>query len=164
MMPGRKNAETRMDLILWRHAEAEERAPGQSDAERRLTTRGAKQARLVAGWLRPRLPAKLRILASPAERAQATAQALDLPFETEHRIDTDANAADVLAAAGWPDRGGTVLVVGHQPTLGRVAALLLAGEEADWAIKKGGLWWFSHRVREGGTETMLKAAVAPNLL
>ena len=44
-----------------------------------------------------------------------------------------------------------------------MAALLLAGVEADWTIKKGALWWFSNRVREGETQTVLRAVVPPDL-
>jgi phosphohistidine phosphatase len=43
-----------MDLILWRHAEAEEGGP---DLERKLTPKGRKQAKRVAAWLLQRLPA-----------------------------------------------------------------------------------------------------------
>ena len=157
-------AETTMDLILWRHAEA---AVGVPDAKRKLTARGQKQAKQVARWLGSRLPEGARILASPAVRAVRTAEALGLPVEEIAQIGTGADAADILAAAGWPEgtekRGGTVVVVGHQPTLGRVAALLLSGEEADWTIKKGALWWFSTRVRSGETQTVLRAVVGPDL-
>ncbi|MGA9911314.1 MAG: histidine phosphatase family protein, partial [Paraburkholderia sp.] len=55
-----------MNLILWRHAEAEEFASG--DLARALTTRGRKQAQNVAKWLRTRLPEDAVILASPAVR------------------------------------------------------------------------------------------------
>ena len=41
-----------MELILWRHAEATEASTRQTDLERRLTARGEKQARQIAGWLR----------------------------------------------------------------------------------------------------------------
>lgn len=153
-----------MDLILWRHAEAEEATAKLPDAKRRLTARGEKQARLMARWLHEHMPKKLRILVSPAERTQMTAHALGLPFELERKIGIGADAADLLAAAHWPDQGGAVLVVGHQPTLGRVAALLLGGQEADWTVKKGGLWWFSNRVREDETQTVLRATISPDLL
>lgn len=153
-----------MDLILWRHAEAEEATAKLPDAKRRLTERGEKQSRLMARWLSQHLPKKLRILVSPAERTQMTAHALGLPFEIERRVGIGADAADLLAATDWPDRGGAVIVVGHQPTLGRVAALLLAGTEADWTVKKGGLWWFSNRVREDETQTVLRAVIAPDFI
>ena len=118
----------------------------------------------MARWLHEHMPKKLRILVSPSERTQMTAHALGLPFEIEDRIGIGADAADLLAAAGWPGQGGAVLIVGHQPTLGRVAALLLAGEEADWTVKKGGLWWFSSRGRENGTQTVLRTAISPDLI
>ena len=159
-------AEKRMDLLLWRHAEAEDGTP---DLQRKLTTRGEKQARKMAEWLKANAPKRLRIIASPAVRTQQTAKALGLPFETVAGIAPDANVADLLAAIGWPDGGrdgeasGSVLIVGHQPTLGRLASLLLAGQEAEWTIKKGAVWWFSNRVRQGETQTVLRAVIPPEL-
>lgn len=156
-----------MELLLWRHAEAVEAAAGQPDSQRRLTARGEKQARHIAGWLRQHYQKPLRILVSPAIRCQQTAHTLALPFDIETRIGTSAMASDLLAAAKWPDgfgaRGGDVLLIGHQPTLGRLAAQLLSGQEADWSFKKGALWWFSSRTREGETQTVLKAVIGPDL-
>ncbi len=157
-----------MELLLWRHAEAADAAPGQADLKRRLTARGEKQAHRVAHWLRENDPRPLRILVSPATRCQQTAHPLALPFETEARLAPDADVADLLAAANWPDgygkHGGTVLLLGHQPALGRLAALLLSGQEADWTIKKGALWWFSSRSREGASRTSLHCVVSPEML
>lgn len=150
-----------MDLLLWRHAEAEE---GELDFARDLTGRGARQAKAVARWLRQHQPEALRVLASPTVRTQRTAAALDLPFETVRALGPQAGVADLIAASGWPDARGAVLLVGHQPGLGRLAALLLSGQEADWTIKKGALWWFSNRVREGRQQTVLRTVVAPDFL
>lgn len=155
-------SETRMDLLLWRHAEAEEGTP---DLQRKLTARGEKQARQMSEWLKAHAPKHLRILVSPAVRTQQTAKALGLPFETDKRLGPDADSSSLLAAIGWPDggergkRAGAVLVVGHQPTLGQTASLLLSGAEADWTIKKGAVWWFSNRVRMGETQTVLRAVI-----
>ena len=66
-----------MDLILWRHAEAE---PGEPDLGRRLTAKGIQQAERMAKWLDRHLPATTRILSSPADRAQQTARALKRKF------------------------------------------------------------------------------------
>jgi phosphohistidine phosphatase len=164
MIARQKPAEKKMDLILWRHAEAEDPTAKLPDARRRLTERGEKQARQMAKWLRDHQPKNLRILVSPTQRTQMTAHALGLPFEVEPKIGVGADAADILAAAVWPNHSGAVLIVGHQPTLGRVAALLLGGEEADWTIKKGAVWWFSNRTREGETQTVLRAAIGADLL
>jgi len=153
-------AETGMNLILWRHAEAED---GMPDSRRALTPRGRKQARQVARWLKKRLPADARILSSPADRAVQTAEALGLAFERTEKLGTGASAGSILNAAGWPQAGGTVVVIGHQPTLGRAAALLLTGDAADWSLRKGCLWWFGCRRRGGASETVLRAVLGPDL-
>ena len=150
-----------MDLILWRHAEAE---PGEPDLGRRLTSKGLKQAERVADWLDGRLPDTTRILASPADRAQQTALALKRKFRTAEELAPGASASDVLAAAGWPDARESVLVVGHQPTLGEVASLLLAQDELPWSIRKGAVWWLSHRVRDGVSTVVLKVVIGPDFV
>jgi phosphohistidine phosphatase len=150
-----------MDLILWRHAEAEDGLP---DLERRLTPRGQKHAARIAEWLLQRLPAKFVVLASPARRAQDTAQALGAPFRTVTALAPGAAVRDILGAADWPGRKNAVVVVGHQPDLGRVAALLVSGTEASWSVKKGGLWWLSDRVRDESAQVVVRAVVAPDLI
>lgn len=116
----------------------------------------------MAEWLKKNAPKNLRILVSPAVRCQQTAKALGLPFETDKRLGTDGNAVSLLTAAGWADGGKneTVLVVGHQPTLGQTAALLLSGAEDNWTIKKGAVWWFSNRTRREGTQTVLRTVTS----
>ena len=73
-----------------------------------------------------------------------------------------ASAQAVLQAARWPDAGGTVLIVGHQPTLGEVAAQLLGCEDSALSIKKGALWWFSWR--EGSEQVILRLVITPDFL
>jgi phosphohistidine phosphatase len=133
------------------------------DSARELTKRGRKQARQIGAWLKKRLPQDCAILVSPSRRARQTADALGLPYETTKTVGTGAAPAEILAAAGWPGREGTVLVVGHQPTLGGVAALILCGEESGWTIKKGALWWLScpaHR----DADIVLRAVIGPDLV
>jgi phosphohistidine phosphatase len=147
-----------MDLILWRHAEAEDGAP---DLQRALTAKGEKQAAQMARWLRAHLPAHTRVLVSPALRAQQTAKALTTDFVTEAAIAPGASYADVLKTAHWPRARGAVLVVGHQPTLGQVGAMLICGQPSDWALKKGAIMWLTHRVRDEGDQVVLRAALSP---
>ncbi len=150
-----------MDLILWRHAEAKDQEGPVPDAERELTARGRRQTEKVAEWLREQPLREVTVLSSPARRAQQTAQALGLPVKIKTQLGVGASTADLLGAVGWPDHRGAVIVVSHQPVLGRLASLLLAGSEADWTIKKGGIWWFTNRVRQDETQTVLRAVHCP---
>jgi phosphohistidine phosphatase len=150
-----------MDLILWRHADA---AQGGRDLERKLTARGRKQASRMAEWLVARLPSRFKVFSSPARRARETADALATHYSISERLAPGAEPADILLAAGWPSRKGAVIVIGHQPDLGRVAAHLLSGTYSDWSLKKGGLWWLSNREREGQAQVVVRAVLAPEFL
>ena len=150
-----------MDLILWRHADAE---PGEPDLERRLTAKGIRQAERVGGWLDRHLPATTRILSSPADRAQQTAQALQRKYRVVPDLAPGATARAILAAAGWPDAREPVLIVGHQPTLGEVAALLVTGRQSSWSVRKCAVWWLSNRDREGLADTVLQVVIGPDFV
>lgn len=150
-----------MDLILWRHADAED---GVNDMARELTAKGRKQATAMGAWLDARLPKDARVLVSPAARAQQTAAGLGRPFETVAAIEPGADPADLLHAVGWPESSGTVLVVGHQPTLGLAVAMLLFGEMRPFTLKKGALVWLTNRTRRGEEQVVLKAALISDLV
>jgi len=151
-----------MELILWRHAEAEDPGP-KGDLARTLTKRGRKQAERMAEWLRPRLEGEWRIVASPAARAVQTVTPLGLDYEVRPAIDPSRSASDLLREVGWP-QAGKVLAVGHNPTFGEVAAQLLGGAEGEVPFRKGAIWWFVTRQRDGRTETVLKVVLDPETL
>lgn len=150
-----------MDLLLWRHADAGEGSP---DHTRTLTPRGLKQSQRMARWLDQHAPAELRILVSPATRTRQTIEAWGHHYETTPAVGLDATPNSLLEAAGWPQAGGAVLVVGHQPTLGQVASLLLRDEDSTLSFKKGALWWFQLREREGEQQTVLKTVINADLI
>ena len=120
-----------MRLFLVRHAEA---APGEPDALRELTPAGPDQARalamgLAANGIRPAV-----ILTSPLVRAQQTAEAVGLavgvPVEIDERLGPGATVESLKEAV--EGRGETVLAVGHQPDLPRIAAQLTGGPPPDF--------------------------------
>ena len=152
-----------MDFILWRHAEAEDIRDGINDDERQLTAKGIKQAQKMAAWLNPRLPGDTRIIASPATRTIQTAAALERKFETSDQLFTSASISDHLAAARWPI-DGTVLLIGHQPTLGQLAALLMSGHPHGWEIKKGAVWWLRSAPEGSNLHATLRVAMLPGML
>lgn len=150
-----------MNLILWRHAEAEE---GDIDMARALTRRGRRQAEMAAAWLNRHVPDDLVILVSPAVRTRQTADALGRDYTVVDDLAPGASADLVLAATGWPMNERPIMVVGHQPTLGQVASTLLAGQSLNWTLKKGGLWWMSRRQRDEDFQVVLRAVVNPEFL
>ncbi|MES2562017.1 MAG: histidine phosphatase family protein, partial [Pseudomonadota bacterium] len=76
-----------MELVLWRHAEAEESA---DDAARRLTAKGVRQAHRMAAWLNTRLSKDATMIVSPAQRARETALALSRKSVIQQLVSTGA--------------------------------------------------------------------------
>jgi phosphohistidine phosphatase len=168
-----------MDLILWRHADAGEPVTDPiEDLQRRLTPKGEKQAARMADWLNRFLPESTRVLVSPALRCQQTAQALGRKFQTREALGPGGSVGNLLTLARWPDRREPVLIVGHQPTLGMSAAMLMGGaqgsaEAADtpaahatpsWSVRKGAVWWLRHRERGGVADVVLVSVRSPDSL
>lgn len=150
-----------MNLLLWRHAEAEDHP---NDLARALTAKGRTQASAVAAWLQAHGPADLEILVSPAVRTRQTAEALGRPYVVREQLAPGRRASELLAVAQWARAGErSVLVVGHQPTIGEAASFVLAGRELGWSVKKGGLWWIALRGEGEGREAVLRAVVSPDL-
>lgn len=153
-----------MDLILWRHAEAVEDAPGGDDMARVLTPRGEKQAARMAAWLDRQLPDSARIWVSPARRTEQTVRALDRKFRFSPALAPNATSTQLLELVQWPQTKGCVLVVGHQPILGQTIATLLGLNASECAVKKGSLWWLRHREREAGAQTIVVTVQSPEVL
>ncbi|RBA23995.1 phosphohistidine phosphatase SixA [Herminiimonas fonticola] len=150
-----------MELILWRHAEAE---MGEPDEGRALTAKGHKQAWKMAEWLDHNLPNSCKILVSPATRTVQTAEALGRKFKIVDDLAPGSTAEKILAAAHWPGSREPVLIIGHQPTLGQLAALLVTGTAQDWTIRKGNAWWIVQRERDEIAGNFVRAVMAPDLL
>lgn len=150
-----------MELILWRHAEAE---LGEPDESRTLTAKGHKQASKMAEWLDSNLPNSCKILVSPTARTVQTAEALGRKFKIHPGLGPDATPEKILAIAKWPDAREPVLVIGHQPSFGRLAALLITGTPQDWSIRKANAWWIMRRERDGASSNYLRAIMTPDLL
>ena len=160
-----------MDLILWRHADAQEAEPASDRQEmmrrdllRSLTGRGQKHAARMAAWLDHQMGETTRILVSPALRCEQTALNLGRKFKTSELLGPQNSVDDLLEVVQWPESKTPVLVVGHQPTLGQTAARLLGLPQVDLSVRKGGVWWLRSREREGRWQTVLLAVQSPDLL
>jgi phosphohistidine phosphatase len=112
-----------MRLIIVRHAEA---GPGEPDEQRALTPHGHDQARALGARLADDGVRADAILTSPLRRARETAErlgeALGVAAEPNRRLAPGATVEDVREAISG--RGETVVVVGHQPDCGEIAAAL----------------------------------------
>lgn len=125
-----------MRLYLVRHAEA---APGEPDELRRLTPEGRDQARALGERLRSEDASPAVVLTSPLLRARETgdelARALGVESVPDERLAPGAGVEDVRAVG--EGRGDQVVVVGHQPDCGQIAAALTGGPEPSFPA--GGL-------------------------
>ena len=153
-----------MDLILWRHAEAQEAEQGHDDLDRALTPRGEKQAARMAAWLDRQLPEGLRVLASPARRTEQTAAALGRKFKMRAELLPGGTPQELLELVQWPRSKGAVLVVGHQPMLGQTIAQLLELRATECAVRKGAVWWLRQRQRLDQNQVVVLTVQSPDLL
>ena len=157
-----------MDLILWRHAEAEDLEETDegcgADLSRRLTPKGERQALRMAAWLDRQLPEGVRVFCSPAVRTEQTVIALGRKYKAREELRPDGSVDELLQLVQWPEARQPALIVGHQPTLGRVVARLLDWREEDCSIRKGAVWWLRQRERDGQLQTVIVTVQTPELL
>jgi phosphohistidine phosphatase len=131
-----------VELYLVRHAAAEERQAGRPDAERRLTAEGREDFSAGVRGLRALGLSPDRLLTSPLVRAHETARllaaGLDSPGpEIERALAPGGSGEELLAALRGV--GERVVLVGHEPDLGRLLLLAVAGRAGEGApLKKGG--------------------------
>lgn len=119
----------------------------------------------MSAWLHSQLQGDIKdwcLLASPANRAQQTAAALGLPIITMEELAVNTAPAAVLAAASWPTNSKNVIVVGHQPTIGMVAAKLINGSDGYMSVKKAAMWWFELHTANGKKQVQLKTMATPD--
>jgi phosphohistidine phosphatase len=118
----------------------------------------------MAAWLDRQLPDGAKVWASPAVRTQQTAKALQRKFKTSAALAPLATVDELLELVQWPHAKGTVVLVGHQPTLGYTISRLLGLSESECVVKKGAAWWLRYRERESVHKTMLVTVQTPDLL
>lgn len=132
-----------MEIYLVRHAAAEERLASRPDAERRLTAEGREDFAAGVRGLRALGLRPDRLLTSPLVRARETARILAAGLEApepepERELGPGGSAEDLLASLRGA--GEQVVLVGHQPDLGRLLLLAVTGRAGDGApLKKGGV-------------------------
>jgi phosphohistidine phosphatase len=137
-----------MQLLIVRHADAGDSEAfaktGKRDAERPLSRKGRKQMRTATKGLRSLVRRIDLIAASPLVRAAETAQIVARKFRKAEK-----ETASFLRPTAAPDAFEVwlskhtdldrVMVVGHEPQLGRLITWLVAGTEGSAVeLRKGG--------------------------
>ncbi|CUB00227.1 SixA phosphatase family protein [Thiomonas bhubaneswarensis] len=157
------------NVIFWRHAEAEDALGStqgdETDLRRNLTKQGRRDAAQVAGWIKSQLPKPWTVISSPAQRARQTAQHLNDYAGTDARLRPDASMEELLSIVSeFPRDGGGLILVGHQPTLGRAGLYWITGCDQQFSMRKSGLLWAVERSREVGIKRSLRACISADLL
>jgi phosphohistidine phosphatase SixA len=153
----------RRELILLRHAHAEPAAPGQDDRERPLSARGVREAQAAGAWLRAHGALPARLLCSPALRARQTlTHALGA---VEPAIEPEIFAATAGALVALIDDQPTaerLLLVGHNPGLETLLALLTTGQSGEFrGLPPAGIAWLELDGRPEPGTGRLKAFWSP---
>jgi len=117
------------EIVILRHAQAEPGAAAQRDFDRALSERGRDEAKAVARWFSEHGLRFDRVVSSPAARARETAE-LAVPAGTSVELDAavyDATPGTLLTVLDRHAGGGRTLLVGHNPGLEQLVALLTEG-------------------------------------
>ncbi len=139
------------NIIVWRHAEAElaENDSRESDLARALSTRGQRQAKRMAHWLKQYLPKDTLLLCSPAVRCVQTAEALNYKITLDHTLNPSAKLKEILdVMVSLESTPQNLLLVGHQPWLGQLVTHLTGFSGAELNIKKGAIWWLRQSLNQ----------------
>ena len=130
-------------LILLRHAHAESATAGQDDIARPLSATGLAEARAAGDWLREHGLRPDRVLCSTAARTREALAALGDIGAGEIYEDASIYEASpgTLAALADANRDAErLLLVGHNPGLEQLAALMHSGQTGDYrGMPPGGI-------------------------
>ncbi len=134
------------EVLILRHAHAEPQAAGSSDLERPLSKVGVDEADAVGRWLAKHEIKLDRALSSPAARARQTAErALAIAGGPAIAFDPhiyEATPGTLIALLDRAAGAGRTLIVGHNPGLEQLVALLLEGRSDDYrGLPPAGLAW-----------------------
>lgn len=124
------------ELILLRHAHAEAAVHGQDDMDRPLSRQGQAEAEAAGRWLKQHGYLPDRVVYSPARRTRETVeQVLGVLGYLEQRAEPrifEATPGMLMQVADEQRELGRVLLVGHNPGLEQMAALLSSGQSGEF--------------------------------
>jgi phosphohistidine phosphatase len=125
------------ELILLRHAEAVPIETSGDDQQRPLSPRGEQESQAAGLWLAAHGICPERVLSSPSRRAAETTRlalaAIDnAPVPQLAAEIYEATPGELLAVLDQHADAGTVMLVGHNPGIERLVALLVEGRSDEF--------------------------------
>lgn len=124
------------ELILLRHAHAEPSSSGQADMDRPLSPEGLAEAEAAGRWLADQGLVPDCVLCSPARRARETLEAVLARIGyVEQRLEDsiyEATSGMLASLADGQRDAERLLIVGHNPGLEHLAALMHSGQSGDY--------------------------------
>ena len=157
---------TSFDLILIRHAIAEERRIGLAEGDRALTTRGIERFKSLAKAYEALCLSPQAIWTSPWRRAAHTADLLHptFPHAKVRVVQSLAAPPDYRFIEQIAEAPSPLILVGHEPWLSELAGILTIGTpETSIRLKKGGLIWLNGCAEAAGMFTKIVLAPATTL-
>ena len=136
------------EIILLRHAHAESAMPGQDDMARVLSLRGEAEADAAGAWLKQHAAAPERVIYSPAARSRETCERVlaalgYTDLRSEARV-YEATPAALLRVLDEHADAASVLLVGHNPGLENLVALLTEGaSDSGRGVPPAGVVWMT---------------------
>ena len=132
------------ELILLRHAHAEPAAPGQADLDRALSPEGLAEADAAGHWLAEHGLVPDCVVCSPSRRTRETLESvLGVLGYVDQRLEDriyDATPGTLAAVADSHRDVGRLMIVGHNPGIERLAALMHSGQSGDYrGMPPGGI-------------------------
>jgi phosphohistidine phosphatase len=134
-----------MQIVLFRHGPAGSRDPSQwpDDGERPLTAKGEVRTWRAARGLARLIRGKASILTSPLKRAADTAKLLgkalgNVEVESNDALAPGGSHRKLVEALARHGKSDVVILVGHEPDLGKLAGLWAFHNPATIPLKKAG--------------------------
>lgn len=154
------------NIILWRHAQAIDSLSSNNyadDLARSLTYKGQQQAKNMARWLAQHKGSNMQLTSSEAIRAHETAQTLHSNITVNKAFNPSSSLQQVLVALAKMGQTQDLILVGHAPWLGQLAAHLVGTTQFEFSIKKGAIWWLRLNESEPNSYEIITVQT-PNLL
>ncbi len=159
-----------MRLFIVRHAIAEERGKKfYPNDDRPLTKDGIRKMKANVKGMSAFLPSSFTVVTSPLKRAFATAEIIasqnssGIAVTPDDGLLPDDKANDIIQTLKKYENHPTVVLVGHEPSLGRFLSFVLQQKSGSILVKKGSVICIDYSTEQPNRSTLL-FSIPPKIL